>query len=77
MPKKITDDVLLAPTFKEHIRIWESFIGKRTSRLTEIHAKFSCLVEEIWKSQWHVNKRLLLKHDCYSDRHIRRLFLFE
>jgi hypothetical protein len=72
--KRITEDILLAPAFEERIRIWESFIEKRTSRLTAIPTKVSYLVEEIWKSQWQVNKKILLKYDCYSDRHIRRLF---
>ncbi len=72
--KRITEEIILASTFEERIYKWENFIMNYTPRLIEIPPEISQLVESIWRSRHDLNERLLLRYNCYSDRHVRRLF---
>ena len=73
--ERIKERLVFSKTFQERIHVFEKFLEGRTALLGKIPDRFLSLIEAIHHNSDYFRSEKSARCICYSDRHIRRLFL--
>jgi AraC-like DNA-binding protein len=72
---RIIEKIVLAQSYQARVRIFERFLEKRLSFAENIPTGIAPLIKTVYRDSAGGGVGKLTDRACYSDRHVRRLFL--
>ena len=73
--ERIIEEMVLAVSFQERVRLFERFLDKHLRLAENVPRGIVSLIKTIHSDSAHGGIGRLTGRACYSDRHVRRLFL--